>query len=119
MTTDIDNFWTAYDKVITTKDRSEQLSYLNKLFIEKGTQGLRAMMQARGYTPEEYIDAINNRREYWTSIRPNTLRAGEFGDDIELGSKNSARSTRNYGPPIFTLPSVFSEAAERPAAAIF
>ena len=85
MTTDIDNFWTAYDKVITTKDRSEQLSYLNKLFIEKGTQGLRAMMQARGYTPEEYIDAINNRREYWTSIRPNTLRAGEFGDDIELG----------------------------------
>jgi hypothetical protein len=46
VTTDIDNFWTAYDKVITTKDRSEQLSYLNKLFIEKGTQGLRAMMQA-------------------------------------------------------------------------
>ena len=85
VTTDIDNFWTAYDQIVTTKDKSEQLEYLNKLFIEKGTPGLRAMMEARRYTAEEYLEAINSRREYWTSIRPNTLKAREFAGGIESG----------------------------------
>jgi hypothetical protein len=85
VTTDIDNFWTAYDKIVTTGDKSEQLYHLNKLFIEKGTPGLQAMIKARRYTPEEYVDAINSKREYWASIRPNTLKAGEFAGEIESG----------------------------------
>lgn len=85
ITTDIDNFWTAYDKITTTKDKSEQLDYLNKLFIEKGTPGLQAMMKARRYMPEEYIDSINKRPEYWNSIRANTLKAKDLGDELKTG----------------------------------
>ena len=87
ITTDIDNFWTAYDKIVTTKDNAEQLDYLNKLFIEKGTPGLQAMMNARRYTPQEYVDAINKRPEYWTAIRKNTLRAKDFAMDIATGTE--------------------------------
>lgn len=87
ITTDIDNFWTAYDKIVTIKDNAEQLDYLNKLFIEKGTPGLQAMMKARRYTPQEYVDAINKRPEYWTAIRKNTLKAKDFAMAIENGTE--------------------------------
>lgn len=85
ITTDINNFWTAYDKIVTTKDNAEQLEYLNKLFIEKATPGQQEMIKARRYKPQEYIDAINKRPEYWTRIRPNTLKAKDFAADFETG----------------------------------
>lgn len=85
ITTDIDNFWTAYDKIVTTKDNAEQLEYLNKLFIEKASPGQQEMFKARRYKPEEYIDAINKRPEYWTTIRPNTLKAKDVAANFETG----------------------------------
>jgi hypothetical protein len=84
VTYDIDNFWTAYDKISTTKDSIQQYHYLNKLFIEIGSPGLKAIMQARGYTAKSYIDAINNYPLFWNSIRENTLKAKGFAKDIEI-----------------------------------
>ena len=37
ITSDIDNFWIAYDKIITAKDTVEQKQYLKNLFLDKGT----------------------------------------------------------------------------------
>lgn len=85
ITTDIDNFWTAYDKIVTTKDNAAQLAYLNKLFVEKASPGQQEMFKARRYAPQEYIDAINKRPEYWTRIRPNTLKAKDFAPVFETG----------------------------------
>lgn len=85
ITTDIDNFWAAYDKIVTTKDNAEQLEYLNKLFIEKASPGQQSMFKARSYKPQEYIDAINKRPEYWARIRPNTLKAKDFAPQFEPG----------------------------------
>jgi len=85
ITTDIDNFWIAYDKIVRTKDNAEQLEYLNKLFIEKASHGQQEMIKARRYTSQEYIDAINKRPEYWTTIRPRTLKAKDFAADFESG----------------------------------
>ena len=84
ITTDIDNFWTAYDKVITTKDSSLQYKYINELFIDKGTPGLKAIMEARDYTSKSYIEAINNYPLFWNSIRANTLKAREFANEIAI-----------------------------------
>jgi len=82
ITTDIKNFWNAYDKITTTKDSLRQYQYLNTLFIEKGTPGLKAMMKARSYTPKSYIDAINAYPRFWNSIRANTLRADRYKSEI-------------------------------------
>lgn len=84
ITTDIDNFWTAYDKVITTKDSLLQYKYLNELFIDKGTPGLKAIMKAREYTSQSYIEAINSYPLFWNSVRVNTLRAREFANEIAI-----------------------------------
>ncbi len=35
VSTDIDNFWIAYDKVISTKDSIQQYKFLNELYLTK------------------------------------------------------------------------------------
>lgn len=83
VTYDIDNFWNAYDKIVSTKDSVKQYAYLNNLYIKKGSPGLKAIMQARDYTAKSYIDAINGYPLFWTSVRPNTLKSREFANAIE------------------------------------
>lgn len=83
VTSDIDNFWVAFDKISATKNNEEKLDYLETLFLDKGTPGLKAIMQARGYTAQQYIDAIKNYPKFWQSIRNNTLKAKVFGEEID------------------------------------
>jgi hypothetical protein len=82
ITTDIDQFWQAYDQITATKDSTQQYNYINQLFINKGTPGLKAIMQVRNYTSKSYIDAINQYPHFWQSLRPNTYKANEYAADI-------------------------------------
>lgn len=105
ITTDVTNFWNAYDKITTTKDSAQQLNYINQLFINKGTPGLKAMMQVRDYTPAQYVQAINRYPLYWNSIRANTLKAKAFAGDIAI---NVAKLKKLYpqlkpAPVYFTM----------------
>lgn len=82
-TTDIKNFWQAYDKILSTKDSAEQYRYLNSYFLENGSPGLKAIMSVRNYTATSYINAIHNYPKFWESIRSNTLKAETFAKEIE------------------------------------
>lgn len=85
ITSDIANFWSAFDKITTTKDTIEQYNYLNDLFIKKGSPGLSALIEVKRYTPRLYINAINNYPLFWKSIRENTLKADSYAKEIEDG----------------------------------
>ena len=41
-------------------------------------------MEARDYTSQSYIEAINNYPLFWNSIRANTLKAKSFGNEIAI-----------------------------------
>lgn len=88
ITTDIDNFWNAYDQIIIEKDSARQLNLIRTLYIDKGTPGLDGIMRARRYSAEEYVYAINNYPKFWKSIRKNTLKSGEFSKDIQKAVEN-------------------------------
>jgi hypothetical protein len=83
--TDVDNFWIAYDNIIQTKDSTKQFKLLEDLYFSKGTEGLKAISEARNYTAKDYLDDINNYPNFWNSIRKNTLRANEFANDFNSG----------------------------------
>lgn len=72
-TTDIDNFWTAYDSIQKTNEYSAKLDLINELYINKGSKGLKAFMEARDYNDTLYIKMIDNRPRFLNSIRSNTL----------------------------------------------
>jgi hypothetical protein len=82
-TSDIDNFWVAYDSIQQTKDLSRQIQFINELYISKGTKGLRAFMKARNYNDTLWVKLINKLPKFWQSIRPNTLNVKNKVEEIE------------------------------------
>jgi hypothetical protein len=87
ISTDVANFWNAYDKIKLEKDTLKQLSLIKTLYISKGTPGLDGIMRARRYTAEEYIYAINHYPQFWESVRVNTLKSIKFSKEIQDGIK--------------------------------
>jgi len=85
ITSDIDNFWMAYDQIIATEDSTYQYTLIDSLYLQKGSPGLNGIRQARNYTEQDYIEAINNHPKFWNSIRANTLKANNYRNDIEKG----------------------------------
>lgn len=69
-TIDIDHFWEAYDSLATTKD---SVGTIQRLYLDRGTEGLRQFLKARKFTAEEYVRLIRAFPKFWASIRPNTL----------------------------------------------
>ncbi|TAH09361.1 MAG: hypothetical protein EAZ13_01050 [Sphingobacteriia bacterium] len=91
ITEDIPNFWNAYDQIKQTKDSLQQIELIKTLFINKGTQGLAAIMEVKEYTPISYINAINQYPDFWNSIRNNTLKVNGYAYEIETGIKQLKR----------------------------
>ncbi|MEM7415881.1 MAG: hypothetical protein AAF389_10325 [Gemmatimonadota bacterium] len=83
VTTDIDNFWEAFDLITATDDSAQKRLLLDSLYIRRGSPGLEAIMERRGYTTDSYLDAIADYPRFWASVRPNTHRAPEYSREIE------------------------------------
>lgn len=47
ITSDIPNFWNAYDKIATTKDTILQQKDFTELFLDKGTIGLKELINVK------------------------------------------------------------------------
>jgi hypothetical protein len=87
-TSDIDNFWRAYDSIRTTQDSLEQLHLIQTLYIDKGTEGLKAFMEARDYTAERWVSLIRKYPKFWNSVRPNTLTVKSKATEITKSLRN-------------------------------
>lgn len=85
VTTDIDNYWKAYDQIVQTKNKKEQLEILKKEYLNKGTEGLEKIIWARRYQPEEFVDNINSYPKFWSSIRANIGKTKTLSKDIAVG----------------------------------
>lgn len=72
---DIGRFWQAFDAINATTDPAERLHLIQTLYIDPGTPGLHALMAARRYTAQQYVDAIVRWPSFWRSVRPLTARA--------------------------------------------
>lgn len=83
VTSDIDNFWIAYDAILKTSDSLERIQLINELYINKATDGLKGMIWARDYEDYEFVDAILKYPKYWNSIRPNTSNLTRDKEQIE------------------------------------
>ncbi len=83
---DIGRFWEAFDAINATADPAERLRLIQTLYVDRGTPGLHALMAARRYTAQEYVDAIVNWPRFWASVRPLTARSrlavGTLNDDV-------------------------------------
>jgi hypothetical protein len=109
ITTDIDNFWFAYEKINSTKDSVLQLKLLKELYIDKGTQGLKNLIEARNYTDVEFIDWITKYPIFWNTLKPKTL----FRNDVIPKIESNIEKLKNVYKDLKYYPIYFSVGAFR------
>jgi hypothetical protein len=86
-TSDIDNFWIAFDSLQTIKDKDTQVEVMQSLYIDKGTYGLKMFMEFRHFDAGKLVESINKHPKFWQSIRGNTLKVKEVIPTIETNIK--------------------------------
>ena len=87
-TQDIDNFWIAYDSIQQTSNYSKRLDFINRLYINKGTKGLKAFMKVQNYNDTVYVKLIDEFPKFWSSIRLNTFSVKNKAKELNIAIKN-------------------------------
>lgn len=82
-TSDIDNFWEAYDSVKSTADTARQIEFIQKLYLDKATDGLKDFMISRQHSAKRHVKNIAAYPKFWTSVRPLTLNIKEHTGEIQ------------------------------------
>lgn len=70
---DVIHFWEAYDSVQTTTDKAQQIAVIQRLYVDRGSEGLKEFMVLRGGTAEKWQEMIANDKERLAKIRPYTV----------------------------------------------
>lgn len=76
-TSDIQNFWTAYDKLLDAKSYQDSVNIIQKHYLDRATNGLKEFQKIRYLAAEFYIERISKYKKYYQSVRNNTLLFSE------------------------------------------
>ena len=74
VTSDIDNFWRAYDLAAKETDKAKRIAIFQTEYLDKGSPGLKDFLRLRIRSAENLVNAIDRMPKYYTSIRPQTLQ---------------------------------------------
>ncbi|MDQ4121572.1 MAG: DUF2268 domain-containing putative Zn-dependent protease [Acidobacteriota bacterium] len=102
VTSDIDNFWRAYDLASKETDREKKIEIYQKEYLDKGSQGLKDFTAARIKSAKNLVGSIESHPKYYASIRPSTLRVKEMEKQMR---KNFRNLKKIYADAVF--PDVF------------
>ena len=85
VTSDLANFYNALESISETSDTITHPIILNSEFLSKASIGQKRMIEARRYTPEEYINSILTKPKFWNSIKNNINSIETFKEEIRKG----------------------------------
>jgi hypothetical protein len=74
VTSDIDNFWRAYDLAANETDKAKRIAIFQTQYLDKGTPGLKDFLRLRIRSAETLVGTIDRMPKYYASIRPQTLQ---------------------------------------------
>lgn len=85
ITSDIDNYWKAYDNIKAEKDSTKHLQILKSEFISRASVGQEKLFEVRRYSPEEYLESIYKYPKFFASLRKNHKKRGKIKIETEQG----------------------------------
>ncbi|HJP92421.1 MAG TPA: hypothetical protein VJ875_10725 [Pyrinomonadaceae bacterium] len=74
VTSDIDNFWRAYDLAAKETDKTKRIVIFQTEYLDKGSPGLKDFLRLRIKSAENLVSTIDRMPKYYASIRPQTLQ---------------------------------------------
>ena len=99
VTSDIDNFWDAFDRLHNAKTKADSVQIIDVLYLGKASPGLKKFIQARDLTAEKYVAQIGRYPEYWKSVRTNTLSIPQYKVEIERQMQQYQQSLKKFKTP--------------------
>jgi hypothetical protein len=82
-TIDIDHFWSAFDNLKNCRTFSDSVNSIQKLYLDKATNGLLDFIQVRDFTAEKFVNVISKNVGLYESVRKNTYEAKKAEPVIE------------------------------------
>lgn len=74
VTSDIDNFWRAYDLAAKETEREKKIAIFQSEYLDKGSVGLKDFLRLRIKSADALVKTIESRPKYYASIRAPTQR---------------------------------------------
>jgi hypothetical protein len=81
ITTDIDNFWTAYD--MARKDPENRARYYKEQYMAKGSPGLQDYLDAKVGGITKFVEQHDKKSRLYAAIRSNTLKVKEQKEQMQ------------------------------------
>jgi len=100
-TTDINNFWRAYDKLSTAQSKEDSVTIIQTEYIDQATNHFKTFIRIRKFTAAEYVKIIGRYPQFWNSVRPLTENIVDRKNEIEGILKKFEREL-----PAFKIPDV-------------
>jgi uncharacterized protein YjaZ len=83
VTSDIDNFWRAYDLAAKETAREKKKEIFQREYLDKGSAGLQDFIKARIRNADSLLVEIDKRPLYYASIRKETLKVSAMSGKIQ------------------------------------
>jgi hypothetical protein len=96
VTNDITHFYEAYDQVLQTTDSLKRIQLVNALYLNKGSEGLKAMKEARNYKDYEFVEAMLSYPKFWNALRNKVQEV----DKSKLQLENYIARLKEYYPQL-------------------
>jgi hypothetical protein len=72
VTTDIDNFWRAFDLLQNQKTLADSLKIIKTIFVDKVSEGLKQYMKAANCDENEFLETLKKRKADYLAVREKT-----------------------------------------------
>lgn len=98
-TSDIDNFWIAFDSIHKTNNEENKLEIIQKLYLDKATNGLKDFIISREHSAKRHLDNIKKYPKFWNSVRPKTEEIKMFVPKMEKVFKKYRKIYPDFKQP--------------------
>lgn len=78
VTSDINNFWRAFDLARKETDREAKIAIFQKEYLDQGSAGLQDFVRLRIKNAKDLVETIEKLPNFYASVRPSTLRVGRM-----------------------------------------
>lgn len=78
VTSDIDNFWRAFDLAAKETDRDRKINIFQTEYLDKGSVGLKDFIRLRIKSAKDLTENVESLPRFYASVRASTLRVKEL-----------------------------------------
>jgi len=96
VTSDLDNFWKAFDALENSKDSVETIQ---RMYIDKASPEFKKFLELRDFTAGHYVGWIRSVPNFWKTVRPLTLAVKDKKDEIDEVYETMSKLYDGFYPP--------------------